>query len=49
MKSADVRERLARLGADPAPPNTPAQFAALVAADSARWAQLIRERRITAE
>ncbi|MCW5634326.1 MAG: tripartite tricarboxylate transporter substrate binding protein [Rubrivivax sp.] len=49
VRSADVRERLARLGADPAPPNTPAQFAAIVAADSARWAQIIRERRITLE
>ncbi|MBL8342330.1 MAG: tripartite tricarboxylate transporter substrate binding protein [Rubrivivax sp.] len=48
MKSAEVQERLARLGAEPAPANTPAEFAALVAADSARWAQLIRERRITA-
>jgi hypothetical protein len=37
------------LGAEAAPGNTPAQFAALVAADSARWAQLIRERKITAE
>jgi tripartite-type tricarboxylate transporter receptor subunit TctC len=49
MKSADVQERLARLGAEPAPANTPAQFAALVAADSARWATLIRERKITAD
>lgn len=49
MKSPDVAERLARLGAEPAAANTPAQFAALVAADSARWAQLIRERRITTE
>jgi tripartite-type tricarboxylate transporter receptor subunit TctC len=49
MKSADVQERLARLGAEPAPPNTPAQFAALVQADSARWAQLILERKISAQ
>jgi tripartite-type tricarboxylate transporter receptor subunit TctC len=49
MQTAEVRERLARLGADPAPANTPAQFAAVVAADSARWAQLIRERGIKAE
>jgi tripartite-type tricarboxylate transporter receptor subunit TctC len=46
MQTAEVRERLARLGADPAPANTPAQFAAVVAADSARWAQIIRERGI---
>jgi tripartite-type tricarboxylate transporter receptor subunit TctC len=49
LKTPDVLERLGRLGAEAAPGNTPAQFAALVAADSARWAQLIRERKITAE
>ncbi len=49
MRSAEVQERLARLGAEPAPANTAAQFAALVAADSQRWATLIRERRITSE
>jgi tripartite-type tricarboxylate transporter receptor subunit TctC len=42
-----VRERLARLGAEPAAANTPDQFARLVAQDSARWATLIRERKIT--
>jgi tripartite-type tricarboxylate transporter receptor subunit TctC len=47
MQSAEVRERLARLGADVAAANTPAQFAALVQADSERWAAIIRERRIT--
>lgn len=49
MKSAEVADRLARLGAEPAPPNTPAQFAALVAADAARWDTLIRDRKITAD
>jgi tripartite-type tricarboxylate transporter receptor subunit TctC len=49
MQSADVQERLAKLGAEAAPPNTPAQFAAMVAADSARWARLIHERKISAE
>jgi len=47
VRAADVRERLARLGADPAPPNTPALFAAVVDADSRRWAKLIADRRIT--
>jgi tripartite-type tricarboxylate transporter receptor subunit TctC len=47
MQSAEVRERMARLGADVAAANTPAQFAALVQADSERWAAIIRERRIT--
>ena len=47
LQSAEVRERLARLGADVAAANTPAQFAALVQADSERWADIIRERKIT--
>ena len=49
LKSPEVQDRFARLGAVPAPPNTPAQFAALVAADSARWGRIIQDRRITAE
>ena len=47
MQSADGRERFARLGADVAAANTPAQFAAMVQADSERWAAIIRERKIT--
>ena len=47
MQSAEVRERMARLGADVAAANTPAQFAAMVQADSARWATLIRDRKIS--
>ena len=47
MQSAELRERLARLGADVAAANTPAQFAAMVQADSDRWAAIIRERKIT--
>ena len=47
LQSAEVRERLARLGAEVAAANTPAQFAALVQADSDRWAAIIRERKIT--
>lgn len=46
VDSAEVRERLAALGAEPAPAQTPAQFAALIQADSRRWAELIRERKI---
>ena len=49
LRSTDVQERFARLGAEVAPPNTPAQFAALVAADSERWARIIKDRRITTE
>jgi tripartite-type tricarboxylate transporter receptor subunit TctC len=47
MQSTEVRERFARLGADVAAANTPAQFAAMVQADSDRWAAIIRERKIT--
>jgi tripartite-type tricarboxylate transporter receptor subunit TctC len=49
LQTPEVRERLARLGADAVPAGTPAQFAAMVSADSQRWATLIRERKITAE
>lgn len=47
LKAPELADRLARLGAVPAASNTPAQFHALVAADSARWGKLIRERKIT--
>jgi tripartite-type tricarboxylate transporter receptor subunit TctC len=47
LQSAEVRERLARLGADAAAANTSAQFAAMVQADSERWATIIRERKIS--
>jgi tripartite-type tricarboxylate transporter receptor subunit TctC len=47
MQSAEVRERFARLGADVAAASTPAQFAAMVQADSERWAAIIRDRKIT--
>ncbi|HEX2010498.1 MAG TPA: tripartite tricarboxylate transporter substrate binding protein [Roseateles sp.] len=49
MQSAEVRERLAKLGAEPAGGSSPAQFAAMVKADSERWGRLIRERKITLE
>jgi tripartite-type tricarboxylate transporter receptor subunit TctC len=49
LRAPEVMDRLARLGAEPAAANTPAQFAALVLADSNRWATLIRERRITSD
>ena len=45
----DMAERLGKLGADPVADAGPTRFASLVRADSARWAALIRERRITAE
>jgi len=49
LQKTDVAERLARLGAEPVSNAGPAQFAAMVKADSARWATLIRERKITAD
>lgn len=48
IQSPDVRDRLARVGAEPVG-GTPAQFAAMVKRDSARWGKLIRDRKITAE
>ena len=49
LQKPDVAERLARLGAEPVGDAGPARFAAMVKADSARWAALIRDRKITAE
>ena len=49
LQKPDVAERLARLGAEPVADAGPARFAAMVKADSARWAALIRDRKITAE
>jgi tripartite-type tricarboxylate transporter receptor subunit TctC len=49
MQSAEVQERLAKLGAEPVSGGTPEQFAAMVQADSARWARLIKDRKITTE
>lgn len=49
MQTPDVIASLAKLGVEPARPSTAAQFAAMVQADSARWAAVIRERKITLE
>ena len=49
LQKPDVAERLARLGAEPVTDAGPAKFAAMVKADSVRWASLIRERKITAD
>jgi tripartite-type tricarboxylate transporter receptor subunit TctC len=48
LKSPEFRERLKTLGYDAAG-GTPADFARVVANDSAKWAKLIKERRITAD
>jgi tripartite-type tricarboxylate transporter receptor subunit TctC len=49
LRSAEVLAALAKHGVDPAPPRTTAEFQALVAADSARWGRIIRERNIVLE
>lgn len=49
MRAPEVAASLARFGAEPAAPTSPAQFAAMVAADSARWAAVIRQHKITLE
>ncbi len=49
MKSPDTLERIARLGGEPVAGNSPAQFAAMVRADTERWAKIIRERQIKME
>ncbi|MFJ5380655.1 Bug family tripartite tricarboxylate transporter substrate binding protein [Cupriavidus sp. CER94] len=45
IQSQDVKDRLAKLGAEPVG-GTPAQFAAMVKKDSARWGKLIKDRKI---
>jgi tripartite-type tricarboxylate transporter receptor subunit TctC len=48
LQEADVKERLARLGIEPAG-GTPQQFAAMANADRAKWKKIIVERHIAAE
>ena len=49
LAKPEVAERFAKLGAEPVTDAGPAKFAAMVRGDSARWAALIRERKISAE
>lgn len=46
LRDADVRERLARLGIEPAG-GTPQQFSAMLEKDRARWRKIITERKLT--
>ncbi len=48
LADADVKERFARLGAEPTG-GTPQAFAAMVRADNTKWKKIISERKITAE
>ena len=45
----EVIESLAKLGVEPSPIGSPGKFAAMVSADSQRWARIIRDRKITIE
>lgn len=42
LQSADVRERLAKLGAEPHP-MTPAQYGSFITADLAKWTQVLHD------
>ncbi len=48
LAEVDVKERFARLGAEPAG-GTPQAFAAMVKTDTAKWKKIIAERKITAD
>ncbi|MCA4904370.1 MAG: tripartite tricarboxylate transporter substrate binding protein [Rhodocyclaceae bacterium] len=48
VRSAEMRERLTALGAEPVG-NTPEQFAAFLKAEIARWAEVVRTARIRAD
>ena len=48
LADADVKDRFARLGAEPAG-GTPTAFAAMVRADTAKWKKIIADRKISAE
>ncbi len=49
MQASEVIDSLAKLGVEPAPVSTPAEFVAMVKADSDKWASVIRERNIRIE
>jgi tripartite-type tricarboxylate transporter receptor subunit TctC len=48
LAEADVKERFARLGADPAG-GTAQQFASMARADTAKWKKIITDRKITTD
>jgi tripartite-type tricarboxylate transporter receptor subunit TctC len=48
LQDPDVKERLARLGIEPAG-GTPQQFAAMTDADRAKWKKIIADRKLTAD
>ncbi len=48
LNEPDVREKLAGLGAEPIG-NTPAEFAAMIKSETAKWSRIVKEAKITAE
>jgi tripartite-type tricarboxylate transporter receptor subunit TctC len=48
LNDPEVKQRMLALGAEPSG-NTPAQFAAFIRADQAKWSKLMRERGIQPE
>ena len=48
MRLPDVEQRLAELGAEPTP-DTPAEFAAFIAAETTKWSKLARDAHVTVE
>jgi tripartite-type tricarboxylate transporter receptor subunit TctC len=48
MRLPDVVQRLAELGAEPTP-DTPAEFAAFIAAETTKWSKLARDAHVTVE
>jgi tripartite-type tricarboxylate transporter receptor subunit TctC len=49
LADPEVKEKLSRLGIEPAAPGTPEQFATMVATDAAKWKKIIVERKISNE
>ena len=41
--TTEFQEQLVRFGMEPFPPQSPEQFAAMIAAEQPRWAQAIRD------
>jgi tripartite-type tricarboxylate transporter receptor subunit TctC len=46
LKTADVAERFAKIGAEPAP-DTPAEFRAYILAEQQRWAKVVRDAKVS--
>ena len=49
LADPEVKEKLSRLGIEPAAAGTPEQFARMVAADAAKWKKIVVERKISNE